>query len=90
MDWAHLCLPLKGHTNMIKIDRERYLKHTFIELETLNEPSSTEFPILGNYSCDSDFKNFSPLSSDVPLTQNYEMFFQEKLPMAVEENSFYQ
>jgi hypothetical protein len=64
---------------MIRIDRERYLKHTVIDLETLNEPSSTDFPILGNYSCDSYFGNFSPLSSDVPLTQNSEIIFQEKL-----------
>jgi hypothetical protein len=53
IDWAHLWLPLKGDNNMIKIDRERYLKHTVTDIETLNEPSSTDFPILGNYSCDS-------------------------------------
>jgi hypothetical protein len=45
---AHLWLPLKGHTNMIKIDIERYLKHIVTDLETLNEPSSTYFPMLGN------------------------------------------
>jgi hypothetical protein len=49
-DWAHLWFPLKGHTNMIRIDRERYLKHTVTDLEALNEPSSTDFPVLGNYS----------------------------------------
>jgi hypothetical protein len=43
-DWAHLWLPLKGYKNMIRIDRERYLKHTVTDLETLNEPSSTDFP----------------------------------------------
>jgi hypothetical protein len=53
IDWEHLWLPLKGDNNMIKIDRERYLKHTVTDIETLNEPSSTDFPILGNYSCDS-------------------------------------
>jgi hypothetical protein len=65
---------------MIRIDRERYLKHTITDLKTLNEPSSTDFPMLGNYSCDSYFENFSPLSSDVPLTQNSEKIFQEELP----------
>jgi hypothetical protein len=40
--WDHLWLPLKGHTNMINIDRERYLKHTVTDLETLNEPSSED------------------------------------------------
>jgi hypothetical protein len=75
---------------MIRIDRERYLKHMVTDLETLNEPSSTDFPVLGNYSCDSYFKNFSPLSSDVPLTQNYEMVFQEKLSIPTEETLFCQ
>ena len=75
IDWAHLWLPLKGYNNMIKIDRERYLKHIFIDLETLNEPSSIDFPMLGNYSCNSYFGNLSPLSSDVPLTEKYEMIF---------------
>ena len=53
--WAHLWLTLKGHTNMIRIDRERYLKHIVTDLETLNETSSTDFPVLGNYSFDSYF-----------------------------------
>jgi hypothetical protein len=70
---------------MIKIDRERYLKHTVTDLETLNEPSSTNFPVLGNYSRDSESKNFSPFSSDVPLTQNFEMIFQEKLLTVADE-----
>jgi ribonuclease HI len=46
--------------------------------------------MLGNYSCDSDFRNFSPLSSDVPLTQNSEMIFQENFPTTVEETLFCQ
>jgi hypothetical protein len=79
-DWDHLWLPLKGHTNMIMIDRERYLKHIVIDLESLNEPSSTDFPVLGNYSCNSDFGKF-----DVPLTQNSEMTFQENVSTTAEE-----
>jgi hypothetical protein len=75
-DWAHLWLPLKGHPKMIRIDRERYLKHTVIDLETLNEPSSTEFPMLGKYSYDFDFGNFTTHISDIPSTQNFEMIFQ--------------
>jgi hypothetical protein len=27
IDWDQIWFPLKGHTNMIRIDRERYLKH---------------------------------------------------------------
>jgi hypothetical protein len=87
---AHLWFPLKGHMNMIRIDRERYLKHISIDLDTLNEPSSTDFPVLGNYSCDSDFNNFSPLSSDVPLTQNSEIIFQENLLTVTKETLFSQ
>jgi hypothetical protein len=90
MGWEHLWLPLKGHKNMIKIDRERYLKYIVIDLETLNQPSSVDFLVLGNYSCDSYFSNFSPLSSDVPLTHNSKMIFREELLTAVEETLFYQ
>jgi hypothetical protein len=75
---------------MIRIDRERYLKHIETDLETLNEPSSVDFPVLGNYSCDSYFGNFSPLSSDVPLTQNSKMIFREELPTMAEETLFCQ
>jgi hypothetical protein len=89
-DWAHLWLPLKGYKNMIRIDRERYLKHTVTDLETPNEPASTDFPILGNYSCDSHFGNFSPLLSDVSLTQSSEMIFQEEFPMPMEDSLFCQ
>ena len=89
-EWDHLWFPLKGHANMIRIDMERYLKHIFTDLESLNEPSSTNFPVLGKYSYDSNFGNLSPLSSDVPLTQNSEMDFQVNLLVAVEEILFYQ
>jgi hypothetical protein len=44
MEWAHLWFPLKGHTNMIRIDRERYIKHIVTDLEAFNEPSSIYFP----------------------------------------------
>jgi hypothetical protein len=75
---------------MIRIDRERYLKHIVTDLEAFNEPSSTKFPMLGNYSCNSDFINFAPLSSDVPLTQNSEMDFQVNILVAAEEIPFCQ
>jgi hypothetical protein len=60
------------------------------DLETPNEPSSTDFPILGNYSCDSYFGNFSPLLSDVPFTQNSELFFQEKSSIPMRDTLFCQ
>jgi ribonuclease HI len=74
---------------VIRIDRERYLKHIATDLETLNEPSSVDFPVLGNYSCDSYLGKFSPLSSDVPLTQNSEMIFREELSTTAKETLFY-
>jgi hypothetical protein len=67
MDWAHLWLPIKGYKSMIRIDRERYLKHTITDLETPNEPAFINFPVLGNYSCDSHFREFSPLMLYCPL-----------------------
>jgi hypothetical protein len=75
---------------MISVDREKYLKHIVTDLEAFNKPSSTYFPVLGNYYCDSDFVNFSPLSSDVPLTKNYEMDFQVNILVAAEEILFCQ
>jgi hypothetical protein len=89
-DQDHLWFPLKGHTNMIRIHREIYLKHTVIDLETVNEPSLEYFPVLGNYFCNSDFSNLSPLSSDVCITQNFEMIFQENFPTAEGETLLYQ
>jgi hypothetical protein len=75
---------------MIKINRERYLKHTVTNLETPNEPSFTDFPILGNYSCDSYFGNFTPLLSNVPFTQNFKLIFQDKSPTLTGDTFFYQ
>jgi hypothetical protein len=91
-DWAHLWFPLNGYMNMIMImiDRERYLKHIATDLESLNEPTSTNLPMLGNYSCDFDFGNFSPLSYGVPLNQNSKINFQENVPTVVEETLFCQ
>jgi hypothetical protein len=89
-DWEHLLLPLKGYKNMIRIDRERYSKHTTTNLEAPNEPTSMDFPILGNYSCDSYFRNFPPLISNVPLTQNSKLPFHKKSPMSTEDSLFCQ
>jgi len=75
---------LKGHTNIIQIDRERYHKHTIIDLNTPNEPSSTDFPVLGNYSCDSGFGNFTPHVSNIPPTRQSKMIFQVYLLAATE------
>ena len=83
-------MPLKGYKSMIRIDRERYLKHMVTDLETPNEPTATDFPILGNYSCDSHFGNFAPLLTNVPLTQNSKIIFQEESLMPIEDSLFCQ
>jgi hypothetical protein len=75
---------------MIRIDRERYIKHMVTDLETPTEPLSTDFPILGNYFYESYFENFPPLLSDVPLTQNYELILKEKSPISTEDTLFCQ
>jgi hypothetical protein len=40
-DWSHLWLPWNGQPNKIRIDQEKYMKHTVIDLEATNEPSSS-------------------------------------------------
>jgi len=77
IDWSHFWLPLKGNLDTIKINMEKYLKHTVSELEAPNEPSSTKFPMLGNYSYDSDFGKFQPCLSKVLFSQKSELPLQE-------------
>jgi hypothetical protein len=71
--WSHLWSTLKGNPNMIKINREKYLKHTVTDLESPNEHSFIEFPILGKYSCDSNFGNFPPCLFEVLISQRSEL-----------------
>jgi hypothetical protein len=70
---------------MISIDMKIYLKHIVTNLEDFNEPLSTNFLMLVNYSCDSDFGNFTPCSFDITLTQKSKMNFQVNILEAVEE-----
>lgn len=49
-DWSHLLLPLKGKGDMLRIDRERYMKYVVTELNGPNEPVMFTNSILGNYS----------------------------------------
>jgi hypothetical protein len=51
---------------------------------------STDFLVLGNYSCDSHFREFAPLLSAVPLTQNSEIIFHEEPPTPIENARFCQ
>jgi hypothetical protein len=61
---------------MITINQEKYLKHIVTYLEAPNEPSYTEFPLLGNYSCDYGFGNLSPCLSEVLFSQKSELSHQ--------------
>jgi hypothetical protein len=72
---------------MIKINREKYLKHTVTDLEAPNEPSSLEFPILGNYSCDYDFDNLSPCVSNVFLSQKLDLSLHDNLEIIEQYNN---
>jgi hypothetical protein len=36
--WYHLWLPVNGHPNKLRINRERYLKYTVTDLNDSNEP----------------------------------------------------
>jgi hypothetical protein len=75
---------------MIRTDRERYLKHIVTDLETLYEPSSADFPVLGNYSCDSDFGNLSPFLSVCPSYPKLQNDFSREIVDTAEETLFCQ
>jgi len=57
-DWSHLWLPYNGKMNQIRVDRERYMKHFFTNLNDPNEPVMYNNLILGNYSYETFFGNF--------------------------------
>jgi hypothetical protein len=78
-DWSHLWFPWNGQSNKIRIDREHYMKHTVTDLETPNEPSNFDFPILGNYNFDSYFGNFVVEISPIPKNQFQEMFLKNHI-----------
>ena len=54
-DWSHLWLPFKGQRNKIKVERERYMKHTVTDLIDPNEPVMFSNSILGNLCFDTLF-----------------------------------
>jgi hypothetical protein len=58
-DWSHLWLPYNGKMNQIRIDRERYMKHVVTDLNDLNELVMFNHSILGNYSYETFFGNFT-------------------------------
>ena len=52
IDWSHLLLPQKGKGDMLRVDRERYMKYVVMELNGPSEPVMFTNSILGNYSFD--------------------------------------
>ena len=54
-DWSHLWLPFKGQPNKIKVDHERYMKHTVTDLNDANELVIFNHSILGNFYFESFF-----------------------------------
>ena len=56
--WSTLWLPKNGKSNQIKINRERYLKHTVIELHDPSESILFSDSIMGNYMYELGFGNF--------------------------------
>jgi len=52
-------LPYKGKPNQIKIDREKHMTHTVTDFEQENQPIAFNNNILGNYSSESFFGNFT-------------------------------
>jgi len=78
-DWYHMWLPYKGKPNQIKIDREKYMTHTVTEFEQENQPTTFNNNILGNYSSESFFGNFTAQPSPFPannFTSQIEIFSQ--------------
>jgi hypothetical protein len=55
------------------------MKHTMTHLEVANEPSSYEFPILGNYALDSYFAGFVAESSLILNEQQSKITLQENM-----------
>ena len=53
--WYHLWLPYKGHSNKIKVECERYMKHTINDLNDLNEPVMLSNSSMGNFCFDTFF-----------------------------------
>jgi len=51
-NWSHLLLPQRGNGDMLRVDRERYMKYMVTEPNNPNEPVMFYNSILGNYSYD--------------------------------------
>jgi hypothetical protein len=57
-EWSHLWLPENGKPNRIKINHERYLKLTVIDLNDANEPFTTSANLPKMQRMNTFFSNF--------------------------------
>ena len=80
MHWSHLWLPYNGKPNQIRVERERYMKHTITELEARNEPIMFINTILGNYYFDTFFGDFPAEESPVPENAVSKIMFYDHEP----------
>ena len=66
-------LPYNGIPNQIRVNHEKFMKHTVIELEETNEPIAFTNNIIGNYSAESFLGSFnaqiSPFSINTIISQ---------------------
>jgi hypothetical protein len=58
-DWSHLWLPENGKPNKIRVNRERYLKFTVIDLNDPNEPYTPPTDSPEVQGMDTYFGNFT-------------------------------
>ena len=65
IDWSHLWLPKNGKPNKIRINHERYLKHTVTDLNDANEPFTTSTNSLEMRGMNTFFGNFMAETSPI-------------------------
>jgi len=58
-DWSHMSLPHNGKPNQIRVDYEKLMKYTSIDLEGSNELVDFTNNIIGNYSAKSSLGSFN-------------------------------
>lgn len=80
IDWSHLWLPYNGKPNQIRVERERYMKHTVTKLEAPNEPIMFINTILGNYCFNTFVGDFPAEESPVPKNVISELMFYDHEP----------
>ena len=59
IDWSHMWFPYNGKPNPIRVDCEKFTKHTVTEHEETNEPIAFTNNISGNYSAESFLGSFN-------------------------------